>query len=311
MARAALPATQPPREGADGDPRDVPARRAVPDPHGSPVRDRDGHPRARRAPPRAAVRAPGRVRALPLVPGLRAARPLPHAQPRAHRGDPARRVRRRERRLRAAPLGVRARPHPLHRADRPRRASRLRRGEDRAPDRRGDARVDRRAPRRADRGLRRGARQPPVPPLRARLPDRLPRRLARAQRGRRHRAHRGARGRRRPRAEPVPPARGARRRAALQALPLGRAGLAVRRAADVREHGAQRRRRAPLRGAPARRLADVDLRLRADLRRRRRARRRRGARGASRTPSPASGTARSRTTASTRWCCAPASRGAT
>ena len=51
--------------------------------------DRDGHPRARRAPARAAVRAPRPVRPLRLVPRLRPARPLQHREPRAGRRDPA------------------------------------------------------------------------------------------------------------------------------------------------------------------------------------------------------------------------------
>ncbi len=55
---------------------------------GRSLRDRDGHLPPRRAPPRAPVRAPRQLRALPLVPRLHPARPLQHAQPRADRGDP-------------------------------------------------------------------------------------------------------------------------------------------------------------------------------------------------------------------------------
>ena len=55
------------------------------------LRPRDRDPRARRAPARAAVRAPRRVRALRLLPRLPAPRPLPHRQPAEDPGDPARR----------------------------------------------------------------------------------------------------------------------------------------------------------------------------------------------------------------------------
>ena len=118
IERAAFPRGQPRREGADRDPRDLPARRAVPDRRGRAVRDRDGDPRPRRAPARAAVRAPRPLRALRLLPRLPPARPLQHAEPRAHPGDPARGVRGRERRLRAAAVRVGARAHPLHRPHR-------------------------------------------------------------------------------------------------------------------------------------------------------------------------------------------------
>ena len=83
-----LPGRQPRREGARRDPRHLPARRALPDPRGRAVRAGHGHPRPRRAPARAAVRAPRRLRALRHVPRVPPARPLQHAQPRAHPGDP-------------------------------------------------------------------------------------------------------------------------------------------------------------------------------------------------------------------------------
>ena len=111
-----LHARQPRGEGAGGDPRHLPARRAVPDPRGRAVRARHGHPGPRGAPARAPVHPSRPARSVRVVPGVPAPRPLPHAQPRAHPGDPGRGVRCRAHRLRAAAVGVRARAHPLHRA---------------------------------------------------------------------------------------------------------------------------------------------------------------------------------------------------
>ena len=110
---------QPQREGADRDPRDPPARRAVPDLGRRAVRDRDGDPVPGRAPARAAVHAPRHVRPLPVLPRLRPARPLQHREPAPHRGDP-RSLGRDEHRLHDARLGVRARAAALHGLHRPR-----------------------------------------------------------------------------------------------------------------------------------------------------------------------------------------------
>ena len=104
--RAVGSAPREPRpQGAPRHPRDVPARRAVPDLGGRALRDGDGHPPSRRAAARAAVRPPRRVRPLLLVPRLPAARALRHREPAAHPGDPPGGVRRDERRLqrRASP----------------------------------------------------------------------------------------------------------------------------------------------------------------------------------------------------------------
>ena len=83
------------------------------------------------------------LRAVRVLPGVPPARPLPHPQPRAHPGDPGRGVRCRERRLRAAPVGVGARAHPLHGAAPAGRAARLRR---RPRSRRGSWRPPARGP---------------------------------------------------------------------------------------------------------------------------------------------------------------------
>ena len=62
---------------------------------GRAVRHGHGDPAPGRAPAAASVRAPRPLRALPLLPGLRPARPLQHGQPPAHRAHPARGLRRR------------------------------------------------------------------------------------------------------------------------------------------------------------------------------------------------------------------------
>ena len=94
-----VPARQPRRQGADRGHRHVPARRALPDRRRRPVRGRVGHPRAGRAPARAAVHAHGPLRALRLLPRLHPARPLQHRQPGQDRRDPDRGARRRVGRL--------------------------------------------------------------------------------------------------------------------------------------------------------------------------------------------------------------------
>ena len=57
---------QPLRQGSDGDPGGLPARRAVPDQDRRPVRHRDGRAAAGRPPPAAAVRPQGPVRPVHL-----------------------------------------------------------------------------------------------------------------------------------------------------------------------------------------------------------------------------------------------------
>ena len=98
--------------------------------------------------------------------------------------------------------------------------------------------------------------------------------------------------------EPVPAARGAGGHRALQAVQLGRR-VAVRRAADVRAHGREGRRRAPVRDHAGRRRAGLDLRLRPAGATPRTSS---GSATSSRRRSSASGGASSRTTGSTGWC---------
>ena len=176
----------------------------------------------------------------------------------------------------------------------------VRRGQDRGADRRGDARVERRARGRARRGVRRGGWHRALPPLRPGVAGRLPRRLARPLGGRRPAAARGAGRRRRARHEPLPPARGARRHVPLQALPARRARIAVRRAADVREHGARGARRAPLPRHAARGRSRPGSTTSACTTRSAPTSTRTGSASGSTTASRASGTATSSRTDSTR-----------
>ena len=153
------PARQPRPQGDDRDPRDVPAGRAVPDHRRRAARDRARHPPSRRAPPRPALRPPRRLRPLPLLSRLHPARAVQHREPAQDPGDPARGVRRRERRLHDAHLRVGAGPPALRRLHRARHGARLRRGGDRGAPRCGHPRVDGRSPRRARRPHRRRARR--------------------------------------------------------------------------------------------------------------------------------------------------------
>ena len=85
-------AGQPRPQGAPRHPRDLPARRAVPDLGGRAPRDRARDPPPGRAPARAAVRPPGRVRTLRLLPGLSAARAVRHRESAARSRTSCRRL---------------------------------------------------------------------------------------------------------------------------------------------------------------------------------------------------------------------------
>ena len=99
--------------------RDLPARRAAPDPRGRAVRHRDGHPPPGGPAAAAAVRPPRPLRPLRHLPRLRAARPLQHGDARAHGGAAARGGRRHRERVPGPAVRVQARPaavHPAHAA---------------------------------------------------------------------------------------------------------------------------------------------------------------------------------------------------
>ena len=109
-----FPGGEPQREGPRRDPGDLPARRAVPDLQGGALRHRDGHTPPAGAPARQALRQARHLRALLLLPRLRAARPLQHPDPGAHARHTPQGLRRRERGVQRQALGVRARARPLH-----------------------------------------------------------------------------------------------------------------------------------------------------------------------------------------------------
>ena len=225
-----------------------------------------GHPRARRAPARAAVHAPRPLRALRLLPRLPA---RATASTRANRErDPARSCARRsaprrvdfELRLSESVL---VRIHFTLRL-RPGARARRRRGRARGADRRGDRLVGRRPARGAARGGRRGARAPRCTAATATRsrPATATSWLARSAVADIQRIERLDR-RRRARRQPLPPARGAApaRCAASSTAAASRVSLS-----DVlpmfESMGLRVRDERPYRGHAARRPADVDLRLR-------------------------------------------------
>ena len=167
-------------------------------------------------------------------------------------------------RVHGEPVRVGAGPALLRHPPRPRRAARPelgRRGSGAAAAR-GEPHLGRRSARRPARRLRRGARHTPRPALRRGVPRRLPRELLRPRRGA-GRGEDGAHRGRRHRDEPLPPARGGRGTAALQALPSGAPpGGALRRAADAGEHGPEGRGRASEQDQARRRVPDLAARLR-------------------------------------------------
>ena len=119
---------EPQRQGADGHPRDLSARRAVPDVGGRAAAGRRGRAAPARAAAAAVLRPPRRLRPLPLVPGLPAARPLHDAGPRADAADPQGDDGRGDDRLHRARQRVGARAAALRRPGGPRRdPARLRR----------------------------------------------------------------------------------------------------------------------------------------------------------------------------------------
>ena len=116
----AVRAREPRLQGSDRDPRELPARRPLPDRRVDALRHRDRDPRPAGAAARAHVRAPRAVRPLRLVPRVRAPRSLQHAGSHPHRRRADRRVRRVELRVERAPVGVGARPPALRAARRSR-----------------------------------------------------------------------------------------------------------------------------------------------------------------------------------------------
>ena len=253
------PAREPRRQGAPRGARVSPARRALPDLRRRSLRHRHGHRPARRTAAGQALRPQGHLRALPLVPRLRAPRALQHAGTGEDRGHPPGGVRGRQRRLHRAALRVGAGADALRHLHAPGCDPRVRRPGDRGAARRGDALVGRRPRRRTRRAPRRGAGHGAVRALSRRVPGGLPRRLHDGSRGARRRAHGAPRPRGRPRHDALPPARGGARLLRPQAPAVRAADPALRRAPTPRGHGREGLRRAPVRDRPRRPRGRLDL----------------------------------------------------
>ncbi len=113
VERAGFLPREPRPEGSHADPRDLPARRPVPDRRRGTLRDRDGNPAAPGAAQGSALRPPRGVRALHLVPRLHTPRPLHHPGARTHRALSRRRLSGQGLRVEHSTLGVGARPAAL------------------------------------------------------------------------------------------------------------------------------------------------------------------------------------------------------
>ena len=301
---AGFDADEPHRQGADGHPGDLPARRAVPDPGRRAGADRRGGAAHPRAPAAAAVRAPRHLRPLPVLPGLPAARPLHHRGPRADR-----------RRSSSDQLGgesleytarvsesMLARLHFVVRPDAGRADRRRRRRRPRAPARRGGPVVARRLRRRRARGVRRGggrAGWPGTTPTPSPRPTRRTTRRAPARStSAGSRASRATAGSTCRFYEPIGRAARARRgsRSTGSGSPLSLSEVLPILSLD----GRRGRRRAALR---ARRAAERPSRTSTTSGCATHRRAARPARAScSRTPSRGVGRATTRATASTRWC---------
>ncbi len=246
--RGRLRPGQPQRQRPAARAGDLPPRRAVPDARGvlglgRPFGGRPARPRTA-----SALRPPGRLRAVPVVPGVPAPRPVQHRRPpgraegadRGHRGGvdrlhrPGRRVvaRSAARGDRHARRAVAARPRPGCVAE---------------PDRRGDPRLGRRVRRGSRRGGGGGARREPGPPLPRRLLRRLPRRLLPARRRDRRPGAGGAGRALRPVGHALPPAGTGPGRAPVQDLPHRPGAGTDAGAADPDRSRCRRRRRVAVR----------------------------------------------------------------
>ena len=124
VRRVNLPAGRPRREAADQHPRQLSARRALPDLRGRAAAHGDRHPASRRPAALSPLRPPRSVRALRHLPDLRAARALHDRGAAEVAGDPAAGVQRPELRLQRAPVGIVAGARDDHRAHDARRMSR-------------------------------------------------------------------------------------------------------------------------------------------------------------------------------------------
>ena len=253
-----IPPGQSRPEGPDRDPRDLSARRSLPDQRRVALRERDGDPAAAGTPARTHLPEPRDVRPLRLVHRVPPARSLHDTGAHADRRDPHRRVPGAEPRVERAPRRVGARPPALRAARRSAPSAAFRHRRAGSGSRGGDARVGRRLPRLAHGDARRRGRARPAARLGRRVPCGLPRRL---RRGRDDGGPRRccSRSKRKVRSRCASPSRRAVRRP--QALRRGHAAVALRRAAEPHQHGRHRRRRAPVRHTTPRAAAPVDQAL--------------------------------------------------
>ncbi len=269
---------EPRPQGARARAGDVPARRAVPGDRARPRAHRARHRQPLRTGAGAPVRATRPVPPLLFLPRVRAARPLQHAGPRAHREARARGLRRRRHRIAGDAVRVRARAPAHAGAHAARRRAGRRRGRARTPHHGYGAHLAGPAQGRAARRPRRGRGAPTQPRLERRLPGCLPGRHAVRHRGRRHRDSSSGW---RPRPGELP--MGLYRRAdqpphkvQFKILAQGPAHPDLRRPADDREPRAEADQRASLRHRQRTgRLLDPGLRARASARRAHRPRDRR------------------------------------
>ena len=253
---------------------------------------------------------PDRFGAVLLLHRVRAEGPVHHREPACDPGDPGGDARRHRHRVHGASHRVGPGPALLRRPRRREAPGELRHRGPGRPPAGGEPHLGRRPARRPAGVLRRGARHAALPALRRRVPRRLPRELLRPGGGAR-RGEDGADRRGRHRDEPLPPAGGgggdgcASSSSRPDAVPwcsptrsrcwrtwASRWRTSTRARSSVR---APRGCGSTISECSTRR-APTSIRT-ASTR-------------SSATRSPASGRARSRTTASTGWCCAPGSDGA-
>ncbi|MBK6277612.1 MAG: NAD-glutamate dehydrogenase [Gammaproteobacteria bacterium] len=237
---------QPPTAHAQARARGAAARRAVPERFRHALRHRDAHlpdPGATQDPP---VHPHRPAQPFRLLPGVLAARHLPHRAQAEDRVAAERRAGRRGIRVHHLLFRISAGAHLLRDAPGRERAHRLRRRGARGADRAHLAAMAGPARHRTRRGIRRGGGRAPPRALRAGLPRRLPRRQRHADGGGRHPHLRRARARRRAGRAPVPQRARIGEADPLPALQPRSPGRALRRDPDAREPRDAGARRTPL-----------------------------------------------------------------
>ena len=231
-------------EGPDRDPRDLSARRSLPDQRRVALRERDGDPAAAGTPARAHLPEPRAVRPLRVVHRVPPARSLHDTGAHADRRDPHRRVPGAEPRVERAPRRVGAGPAALRAARRSAPSAAFRHRRAGSGSRRG--RRGRGSTTSATRSRRRAAKRPRSTCCTSGATRSLRPTATTSTRPRRWRTSSCSQSLEAEGAlavRPVPSRRAVRRP---QALRRGHAAVALRRAAAPHQHGRHRRRRAPL-----------------------------------------------------------------